>query len=224
MGALPGETAVIHLTRTGVVTDPAGVERLREEFVRTQCVVLPQLLEPEFFGDVQGYLAAAEWYARADFTADGDEFAQEVAVRGTDLAIHVLLLRLNSARVFDAIRQITGCAAIGNFSGRIYRMLPDSEHYDSWHDDVGEHKLIGLSINLSAGIYDGGRFRLRERATERELCEVANLGFGDGQLFSISPALQHIVTPVTGAVPKTACAGWFRAEPSFRALLLGGSV
>jgi len=215
---------MIQLTRTGIVTDADQIVQLREEFARTQCVVLPQLLAPELLRFLQRYLDAAEWYPRGDFTQEGWEFAKELAVRGTDLAIHTLLVRLNSTRLFEVMREITGCPLIGNFSGRIYRMLPDSEHYDSWHGDVDKHKLIGLSINLSSGVYEGGRFLLRERRTERVIGEVANTGFGDGQLFRVAPHLQHYVTPVTGTVAKTACAGWFRSQPSYRAMLEGKEI
>ena len=39
------------------------------------------------------------------------------------------------------------------------------------------------------------------------------------RIFRIADTLQHRVTPLTGAVPRTACAGWFMDEPDFAAEL-----
>jgi hypothetical protein len=222
MGAMRRETAMIQLTKDGPRIDDACVSAMADQFARTHHVVLSQFLATDVLAEARRYLDAATWNAGAAYTADGAEFARELTVRGTDMAIHVLLMRLNHSRVFDAVRRITGCAAIESFSGRIYRMMPDSEHYDSWHDDVMQSRMIGLSINLSSGVYEGGRLRLRERAGERELGEVANVGLGDALMFRISPDLQHLVTPVSGTVPKTACAGWFRGDRPFASLLQDG--
>jgi hypothetical protein len=69
-----------------------------------------------------------------------------------------------------------------------------------------------MSVNLSPEIYGGGTLQLRNAHTRRVLREVANTGPGDAILFQIAPDLQHPVTAVTGAVPKSAFAGWFQSE------------
>jgi len=42
---------------------------------------------------------------------------------------------------------------------------------------------------------------------------IANTGPGDAIVFRIDGALEHMVTPVSGAVSKIAWAGWFAREP-----------
>ena len=97
--------------------------------------------------------------------------------------------------------------------GRVYRMIPGSGHYDSWHSDMIGHRMIGMSINLSPEPYSGGVFQLRERDSEQILYEVANTGLGDAILFRLADHLQHRITDVDGTIPKTAFAGWFQSEP-----------
>ncbi len=134
-------------------------------------------------------------------------------------AVHMLLFLANHPQLFQLIRQITGCGAIGCFSGRVYRMVPGSQHYDSWHSDMIDHRMIGMSINLSPKVYSGGIFQMRDRDSRQIIHETANTGFADGIIFRLSTQLQHRITEVEGSVPKTAFAGWFQSDPDFHAVL-----
>ena len=98
-------------------------------------------------------------------------------------------------------------------------MIPDCGHYDSWHDDLIEHRIIAMSINLSTEIYSGGLLQIRNRNSEEIIQEVANVGFGDAIVFRLANSLQHRITNVEGIVPKTAFAGWFRSQPDFLSFL-----
>src|SRR5262249_13327319 len=111
------------------------------------------------------------------------------------------------------MRIITGYNQISDFYGRVYRMEAGPQHQLSWHNDIDkkEKRLVGFSMNLSADVFQGGSFELRNRWTLAPLAKVNNTGFGDALLFRISEDLQHRVTEVVGTVPKTAYAGWFRA-------------
>jgi hypothetical protein len=102
-------------------------------------------------------------------------------------------------------------------------MIPDDGHYDSWHDDVVEHRLIGMSVNLSTKVYMGGAFQLRSRSSGLILYEVTNTGSGDCIVFRIDPHLEHRVATVEATASKTAFAGWFQAQPEFLSLLTKGS-
>jgi hypothetical protein len=51
------------------------------------------------------------------------------------------------------------------------------------------------------------------------LHEVANIGIGDAIIFRISSCLEHRVSPIEGAVPRTSYAGFFQSEPVFLSLL-----
>src|SRR6202035_2809333 len=95
-----------------------------------------------------------------------------------------------------------------------YRMRPELGHYDLWHNDVLDNRVIGMSLNLSPRGYSGGLFQLRARGSDRVLIDIANTGFGDGIIFRISSDLEHRVSAVEGAEPKTAFAGWFRNAQS----------
>jgi hypothetical protein len=91
-------------------------------------------------------------------------------------------------------------------------MIPALGHYDSWHDDDFQNRLIGMSINLSPIGYEGGLFQMRKRKSDDILAQIANTGFGDALIFRISGDLEHRVAGVEGTEPKTAFAGWFQPD------------
>src|SRR5207253_326319 len=107
----------------------------------------------------------------------------------------------------------------GCFEGRVYRLSPGTGHYDSWHNDVGEDRLVAMSINLGRTPFQGGLLQIRRADSPALVREVANPTPGDAVIFRIDPAYCHRVGPVTGSVARTACAGWFRARPDFQTLL-----
>ena len=129
----------------------------------------------------------------------------------------LLIFLANDRALFQFVELITGCGRIGSYDGRVYRMLPGHEHYDSWHDDIVGQRLVTLSVNLSPEFFSGGLLEIRHERTRRVVNRVANTGPGDGLLFRIAPFLKHRVTRVTGHLPKTALAGWFRSDPMFHA-------
>src|SRR5262249_32806614 len=132
-----------------------------------------------------------------------------------DVVLSLLHLLTNDPGLFQTIQQITGCGPIGCFTGRVYRMVPGEDHYDSWHNDMVEDRMVAMSIKLSSELYLGGILQIRDRRSQRIVHEVANLGLGDGIVFRLDHSLQHRITNVEGTVPKTAFAGWFRSQPDF---------
>ena len=211
---------MIQLTRSGVRV--AGTDddlrRARALFDSVHCIQLRGLLAPDILVRLRRELDRARFAPRVH-----GHIGVELAMThnaGLDL-LHFLI---NDPIFFRIIRQITGCAPIGSFGGRIYRMVPGSGHYDSWHSDAVDHRMVGMSVNLSAQPYCGGTFQLRERASEAMLVEAPNTGFGDAIVFRIDERLQHQVTAVEGTVPKTAFAGWFVSEPVFLARLSHASA
>jgi hypothetical protein len=115
----------------------------------------------------------------------------------------------------EFIEALTGCGHLGSFLGKVYRIEPGQNHYDSWHDDVTDDRKIALSINLTEKPYSGGILEIRESGSKRVLNSVTNTGFGDAIIFPISDELEHRRTTVFGGVPKTAFAGWFKSKPDF---------
>ena len=136
--------------------------------------------------------------------------------RATHGLVHFLL---NNPALFEILQNITGCGRIGRFYGRVYRMVPVADHYDSWHDDAFDDRMITISINLSREFYRGGVLQIRERKSKRCLYEVANTGFGDAIVFRVDGALQHRVTDVEGNVEKVALSGWFVPWPDYQFFL-----
>jgi hypothetical protein len=126
---------------------------------------------------------------------------------------------MNDPALFHLIQDLTGCPEIGCFTGRVYRLKPGGEFYDSWHSDLEGGRLIAVSVNLTSEPYQGGLLQIRRARSSTILEEVTNTTFGDAIVFRLADDLEHQVTGVTGSVAKTAFAGWFRTEPSFLDIL-----
>lgn len=206
---------MVQLTRSGTAVSASAedLEQLHRQFDRLHCIPLPSLLEPGLLRVIQRQIDTATFNQK---THEG--LSVELCM-ADNTALHLLHFLTHDPRLFEIIQQITGCGRIGCFDGRVYRMVPGSQHYDSWHDDMSEHRMIGMSINLSRNIYSGGIFQMRNRDSLQTIYETANTGFGDGIIFRLSSQLQHRITEVEGSVPKTAFAGWFLSEPDFNAAL-----
>ena len=209
---------MIQLTRSRTLVSASAneLENMRGEFDRQHCIQFSGLLEAGLVEFIQSEVDHAEFYPKIH-KGIGVELST---------AHHVLLpllhILINDQKLFEIVHQITGCGRIGCFTGRIYRMMPRSDHYDSWHNDMVEDRMVAMSINLSRGIYDGGILQIRERNSQRIVHEVSNIGFGDGIIFRLARSLEHRLTNVEGAVPKTAFAGWFKSQPDFLSVLKNG--
>jgi hypothetical protein len=207
---------VLQLTRSGPAlswTD-ADLRRLRTQFDERHCIRLPSLLDADEFAYLQRQLERAAFADKKHGNIGVEVCLQESP------ALHLLNFLTNDDRFFELVRRLTGCGPIGTFLGRVYRMVPGSGHYDSWHSDCVDHRMIGMSLNLSDGVYSGGVFQLRRKDSAEILIEAPNTGPGDAILFRIAGDIQHRVTGVEGAVSKTAFAGWFVSEPNFMELLV----
>lgn len=199
---------VIQLTRCGAVISAASsdIARWREQFDREQCVLFPRLIENDLLRTIQRRIDASEF---RPFSHEGIGHDSNLV---DEFTVHLLFFLTNEPRFLQIVRDITGCTAIAAFHGRVYRMDPAALNMDSWHDDVLENRLIGMSVNLSKDVFQGAVFQLRDRYSGRVLHETANTGFGDAIVFKLADHLQHRNTDVAGVVPKTAFAGWFRSH------------
>ena len=206
---------MVQLTRSGLVASgpAAHVERLRAQFEERSCVRLPALIEPGLLAFIQQQIDLA------DFAPQGHEGVGRETAMIQNVTFSLLHFLTNDTHLFELVRQITGCARIGCFIGRVYRLIPGLGHAADWHSDTFECRMIGMSVNLSTDIYQGGTFHLRKVGSTAPLCEIANTGAGDAILFRIAKDLEHQVTAVEGTTPKTAFAGWFRSQPEFLSLI-----
>lgn len=206
---------VIQLGRFGatIETQGLGVDRLRSLFRRDHFVRLPQLLEPKLLGSLLATLDGATF---EDLDHDGVGTEQWMP---EDVLPGALSFLMNDSRLIELVEGVAECGHVGSFSGRVYRLLSGGRYSDSWHTDLGDDRLVALSLNLSRDSYAGGVLQIRDRATRSLLAEVENQGLGDAVLFRIREDLEHRVTDVHGPHGRTAFAGWFRSSPDFLGLL-----
>ncbi|MBI3403225.1 MAG: 2OG-Fe(II) oxygenase [Acidobacteria bacterium] len=200
----------LQLTRAGVRPLTADLTPLRDAFRRAHCVRLPALIAPDLLSRIQREVERGEFRA-----FDHDGIATELRLQ-SGVATGLLHVLVNDPQVYRFVEQITATAPVRSFLGRVYRRDANG-HYDSWHSDLVQGRSLGMSVNLSRQRYEGGVFELRETETGRVLASIANVGFGDAILFRLAPTLEHQVTPVRGVHPKTAFAGWFLPDDSYRA-------
>ena len=203
---------MIQVTRRGTElsssTEVLGA--LRDQFERRHYFVLPGLLETELLDLIQRQIDRGEFRERVHERIDSNK---ELCLTES-AAFGALLFLMNDEKLFQLIQDITQCARIDCFEGRVYRVNPGDGHHDSWHNDIGEGRVVGMSLNLSREIYSGGVLQIRNRESEALISEVANTGSGDAVVFRLSRDLQHRITEVEGSASKTAFAGWFRAQPN----------
>ena len=198
---------MVQLTKDGLI-GAANFEEYAKEFARSHAFCLPKLLHPDLLRLVSSRLEQSSWV-----TQDDGVIARE-SLPKDQVPASALNFAANTSEFLDLIRRVTNQPDIKLFGGRVYRMEPSVDHFDSWHADIGtthQDRLVGMSVNLSPRPYQGGVFRLRDEASGEILFEQSNTGAGDAIFFRISPLLKHMVTPLAGIAPKTAFAGWFRS-------------
>jgi hypothetical protein len=206
---------VLQLTHreTQVLASAGQLALAREQFQACGYLNLRALLEPRLLTTLLDAIDRSEFRHRVHGGIGTELCAEQGPASGT------LELLMNDPRLFETISAITGCQAIGCFEGRVYRLNPVSGHYDSWHSDVGQDRLVALSLNLGREPFEGGLLQIRRADSPEIIAEIANRATGDAVIFRIDPSLRHRVGPVEGHVPRTAYAGWFRSRPDFRVLL-----
>jgi hypothetical protein len=206
---------MIQIKKNGQVLS-SNFEQLRSEFARQSCVPLPQLIEPLLLEHLRRQVAAARLVTKIEGD-DHDQFGKVLFVPQTEPALFVFHLLMNNRHLFQAIEAITQCRPIGNFVGRLHSSVPGGQHHIAWHGDNADHRLIGLTVDLSGADYEGGVFQLRRKDAEEIICEMPRRQTGDAFIFRISPDLQHRLTVLERGGPRTAGVGWFRSQPSFSA-------
>jgi hypothetical protein len=199
--------SVIQLTKNGF-TCPADLDALAHQFTQQHTIRLPQLLHGDLMRTILGNIEQGAWRPY-----DHGEIGRELLLEGSG-ALQALRFVAQTPEFLKTVECITQCRPISVFDGRVYRMVPGTDNYDSWHNDVHGTRLVGMSINLGSDPHSGGVFQLRKKGEKAILCEVPNVVQGDAILFRISNELNHRITPMEGTEPKTAFAGWFESGAS----------
>jgi hypothetical protein len=197
----------VQLSLHGAVVsgDPAA---LQAAFAAQHFIRLPGLLDGGLLQQVQARVDSSGWHRR-DHTGVGAELEPDDRALNTILRMAVAV-----PEFFGLVERVTGCEPITHFKGRVFRMAAEPGIADGWHDDLVGGRMAAMSINLGREPYAGGSLLLRDVATGTILAEVANTVPGDAVLFRLRQGLDHVVTPVTSAVARTAFAGWFQSDGS----------
>ncbi len=194
---------------------PDEIERLAREFEANDVVALPRFLDAAFVELVHGLVDKTEL---GEFSHPG--VGQELGTM-TGTLMSALFFATNDPRLHHFVEQVTRTTPLKYFQGRIYRMV-EVGTYDSWHSDVLGARRVGMSINLSPEPYEGGSLEMKDiEASDPRLRTIPNVTPGGVLIFRIADRLHHRVTNVVGPRAKTAYAGWFLSEPSFRDVLVG---
>jgi hypothetical protein len=210
---------MLQVTRSPLVCteSPEALARMRRSFDEHHAIRLPRFLHPDLVALVQHAIRDTSFYDRVH-----DDIAREQCMSDNS-TLAMLWLLMNDTRLFDVIQRITGCPPIGYFGGRVYLMSAAAGHYDRWHSDMSDGRLIGMSINLTDREFQGGAFELRRVSADSAEWSMANTGPGDVILFRIDHNLRHRVTPVVGSIPRVAFAGWFQQGPDLLTRLKTGA-
>jgi hypothetical protein len=204
----------LQLSARGAVVAPAEqIAELAEQFRAQQVIQLPGFLSPPLLAWVQRELDTAEWFERTHKGMTSTEQSMR-----DNACLGLLHFLVNDPATLSLVEMVSGQRPLTSFVGRVYRRHP-GVHEDQWHDDCHPHRRVGLSVNLSRGVYEGGVFELRRAESEQSLGSMMNVGFGDAILFAIGEHLQHRVSPLAGTVAKTAFAGWFGGHRDYNATL-----
>jgi 2OG-Fe(II) oxygenase superfamily len=208
---------MIQVTKTAtiVAASPGVIDALRAEFECHHFVRIANFLSRELLEIIQNKIDDGQFYERIHT----DIGLNRELCLDANAGVGALCLLINDSRLFQFVQRITGCQTIGCFEGRVYRVAAGCGHRDAWHNDIGDHRMVAMSINLSRQPYKGGVLQLRSRATQEIVAEVSNTEPGDAIIFRLSRELEHRITDVEGDAPKTAFAGWFKSEPTFATLL-----
>jgi len=208
---------MIHLGESAAVATAGAAERAlyEQRFRERHQVKLPGFLDKRLLHKLQAQLRTATFVPKVH-QGVGHELACWDSPAGD-----ALLFLMNDPALFRLVQELTGTGPIGCFVGRIYRMIAVATAHESWHSDMSDHRLIALTVNLSEEPYRGGALVLREQDRPETEQILDNTTPGDAILFRVHPDLEHRITDVEPGPPKTAWAGWFRSEPSFRDVLAG---
>jgi len=205
---------MISIAQRGVqrTASPAVYADARRRFQRDAYLKLPGVIDGAFLGVLIDAVDRAVLDERVH-----PGIGVELCVSPCALTTALELLS-NDRALFALIDELTGCGPIGCFDGRVYRLVPEEGHFDSWHSDVARDRLIAMSVNLGRQPFEGGVLEIRDAASPDVVREVTNPTPGDAVIFRIDPAYQHRVSAVEGTVARTAYAGWFCASPDFEAM------
>jgi hypothetical protein len=192
---------------SGEVTDDE-LNALRAQFARCGGIHLPGLLSPRV-SDAVSRRCGLSTFSPRDLGPLG------IQLRCVDATMEIAVtLALNRSPLLRLLECVTDRSPIRSITGHIARLAPGTHQQLTWHDDENDaERMLGLSVHLGSDPYQGGLFQLRTKHDRQIRWDIGNTGPGDAIIFTVAPAFEHRVTPVTGTVARTVFAGWAMASP-----------
>jgi hypothetical protein len=191
-----------------LILDENKIESYRAEYAATNCIFVGGFVEQTILQSLLKKLDEDSFKTKLEMDGE-DKFGKVLALLPNHPAVFILNMLLNNPQLFDTLQQITGCAPINNFTGRIHRSESGQEHEIGWHGDNSDNRLLAISLGLGTDSYTGAKFQLRKKGTEHNLREFGQLEAGEAIIFKIDPELQHRLTVLEDG-RRTVGVGWFR--------------
>src|SRR5258707_735532 len=116
-------------TKTVVSFTAENLRRLSARFNAEHHIILPQLIEPHLLNLISQRLEATTFSRRVYKGLGRDLCPDDLRIAGS------LNFLCNRPELLEFIETVTGSGHLGCFVGKVYRMTPGGNHYDSWHDD-----------------------------------------------------------------------------------------
>ena len=205
---------MIRLAPTGPeIVDARGWEACKQAFADHHCAVLRGFVDGALLERAWRLVDVSQFRTREDKLPSGEVWCTELMAWRYGPVRAMFRMLLNNQRLFAIVNELAA-EPVGTFEGRLFKSLPNSNHYDDWHGDVGLGRQLGLSINLSRVPYVGGELEIRDNRRKTKHRPVS--GPGDAILFRIARGVEHHVLPVRGTVVKCTFAGWFSAGRDYR--------
>lgn len=209
---------MIQCTQRGVtIVRGAAWDAAKRTFADRHFVVLPRFVEDSLLDRLVRQIAKAVFYEQ--HTVGGRE--QTMAEAGR---VPWLFWRLLNRRdVFAAMQELVdtcndtfgarcdGDRQVRSFrTGRCFKQVQERGTKFFWHDDCGDGRLIGLTVDLAEGAGGGIEIGYTRRQVARHpLVGQATPGFGGAVLFRIAKGLAHRSLLGAGTVPRCTFSGWF---------------
>lgn len=221
---------MIQVNRGGVtVVRDAAWGAAKRTFADRHLVVLPEFVESSLLQRLVGKVAEGEF---CDF--EHPSGGREQAMTEPNRVARIFWLLLNHTAVLTAMQEFADVAnetfgARGDIvdgkvrsfqAGRCFKLMPERGDYCSWHDDVHDARMMGLTVNLAEGSFGGGLEigHVHRQVVHRQLAARATPGFGGAVLFRIARGLTHRGLLGEGTEPRCAFSGWFSNCADYRPL------
>lgn len=190
------------------------IEDYKKEYKETHCVFLPSFIQQNALKHLIDKLEQTEFHIKEEKDEHTGEFGKVLFMPQDSPVPFMFHMLMNDRALFSNLEEITGCATISNFTGRIHRSEGGEQHQIEWHGDNSDTRLLAMTLNLGRTRYTGAKFQIRRKGTDNILREFGQTEPGDAFIFEIHPDLQHRLSLVeTGT--RTVGVGWFRAEPDY---------